>query len=100
MKVVFVSGPYRGNVSENIAHAREASIRLWQAGYAVFCPHMNTAHFDGLCHDDVWLKGDIEILKRCDAAYFLNTWRQSEGSRIEHKLAQELGLECLYEELL
>lgn len=97
MKLIFVSGKYRGDISANIQTAKEASIKLWQQGYAVICPHMNTAHFDGLCPDEVWLEGDLEIMKRCDAVYMLSNWRDSAGAVKEHELAQILGKEIIYE---
>ncbi len=97
MKVVFISGKYRGDISANIAHARAASIRLWQHGYVALCPHMNTAHFDGMCPDSVWLAGDIEMMKRCDAVYMLSNWKDSEGARNEFDIANRLGMEIMYE---
>ena len=95
MKLVFVSGPYRGNVAENIHKAREVAIRVWQAGHVAICPHLNTAHFDGYAPDEVWLQGDLEILRRCDAITFVDGWECSEGARAEAKLAKELGLEVI-----
>lgn len=99
--IVFISGKYRGNswqeIDQNIQHARQAAIRLWQKGYIVICPHLNTAHFDGYCTDDVWLNGDLEILKRCDAIYLLSNWRDSEGAKTEKELAEKIGLKILYQ---
>lgn len=103
MKLVFVSGPYRSTTIlgryQNIVRAREASIELWQAGYAVICPHLNTANFDGLAPDKVWLDGDIEMLRRCDAIYMLRDWDDSVGARAEHEMALKLGLEIIYQPL-
>lgn len=101
MKVIMISGPYRNNtecgLEDNIRHAESAAKRFWKEGWAVFCPHMNTARFGGLCDDSVWLEGDLEFLKRCDAIYMLNTWRNSEGAKIEHQKAIEWGKQILYE---
>jgi hypothetical protein len=101
MKIVFISGKYRGKdyqeIEANIQLAKQAAIELWKQGYAVICPHLNTAHFDGFCPDEVWLEGDIEIMKRCDAVYFLNNWGQSQGSIKEHKIATDMGLELIYQ---
>ena len=96
-QVVFISGPYRGNIEQNIANARMAAIRLWKAGYAVICPHMNSARMDGECPDDYFLEGDLEILKRCDIIYMLKNWESSRGASAELKLAKEIGLEVVYE---
>ena len=99
MKLVFISGPYRGHASDNIECARKAAIRLWEAGYAVFCPHLNTAHFelDCKCEDEVYLKGDLEILKRCDAIYMLRGWEESVGAVAEREAAIMQGKEIIYE---
>ncbi len=101
MKVIFVSGAYRANnipdLQENICKARTEAIKLWQQGWAVICPHSNTAYFDDYCDEDVWLKGDIEILKRCDAIYMLKGWETSEGSKKEYNIAIEMGLEIIYQ---
>lgn len=101
MKVVFVSGKYRGKdwieIEANIQKAKNASITLWKQNYAVICPHMNTAHFDGLCDDSIWLEGDLEILRRCDVVYFLSNWRESAGACMEHDEALHTGKEIIYE---
>lgn len=98
MKVAMIVGAYRGDIARNISHAREASIRLWKSGYAVFCPHMNTAFFDGICPDEVWLEGDREILKRCDTIYILNNWKDSNGTKEEISIAKKLGKEIIWED--
>lgn len=57
MKVVYVAGPYRGPsewaVKCNIEAAERVAIALWQQGYAVICPHKNTAFFGGAAPDEV-----------------------------------------------
>ena len=95
MKLVFISGKYRSDVDTNIENAKRASIELWKQGYAVICPHLNTAHFDGLCPDEVWLEGDLEILKRCDVIYMLKGWEKSTGAVAEYRLAYKLGKEIM-----
>ncbi len=102
MKVIYIAGKYRAStengVYENIQHAREAAIRLWKQGYAVICPHLNTAFFGGSCPDDTWLKGDLEILGRCDAIYMLKGWQESEGATTEFIVANERNLKVMYEQ--
>ena len=96
MKVIFISGPYRAStewgVAENIQRAEQVAIRVWQLGHVAFCPHKNTAFFGGIAPDKVWLDGDLEILKRCDAIVLVPGWENSSGARAEVKLANELGL--------
>lgn len=99
--IVFISGKYRGktkeNVEANIQVAKRASMRLWQRGYVVICPHLNTAHFGDLCGDDVWLNGYLEVLRRCDVIYMLDNWEQSEGAKRELQLANELELTVIFQ---
>jgi len=90
MQVVYISGAYRGNkkpdtIFENIYKARLAAKKYWSRGYAVICPHMNTAFMDGACEDNIWIDGDLELLKRSDIIVMLPTWEKSEGAVIDHK---------------
>lgn len=101
MKVIYISGPYRADtvngVYENIQRARTATIGLWRQGYAVICPHLNTSFMDGICQDDVWLEGDLELLRRADAIYMLRGWQKSDGAIQELNLAIETNKEIFYE---
>ena len=87
MQVIYIAGKYRAKTErelvENIRHAEAAAIRLWKRGYAVICPHMNSAHMGGTCPDQVFIDGDLEILKRCDAIYMLDNCTESEGAKLE-----------------
>lgn len=93
MKIVYVAGPYRGktesDVVRNIRNAEAVAIRIWQAGHIALCPHKNTALFGGLCHDGVWLKGDLEMLKRCDELVLVDGWPGSPGTLQEVDIAVE-----------
>jgi len=99
MKVLYLAGPYRAptlrGIINNIRKAEKVAIALWQAGFAVICPHLNTALFDGVCDDKVFLEGDLEILKRCDIVVVLPGWEDSEGTRKEIALAEKLGIPIL-----
>ena len=101
MKKIYIAGKYRSStewgLEENIRRAETAAIKLWQQGYAVLCPHKNTAHFGGACPDEAWLKGDIEFLKVCDCIYMLKGWEGSLGACEELRIAQEHNLEVIYE---
>lgn len=104
MKVIYVSGKYTADsewgLVQNIRLAEDAALKLWGKGWAVICPHKNTAHFGG-CNsgwDNIWLNGDLEILRRCDAIYMLKDWECSYGACEEFKLAKKLGLEILFEQ--
>jgi len=101
MKVIYIAGKYRGEteseVFNNIIKARAAAQRFWRLGWAVICPHTNTAFMGGE-DDSKFLEGDLELLRRCDAVYFLSGWYESEGATFEHRLATQMGKEIYYEE--
>ena len=102
MRVIYIAGKYRApdewGVTLNICEAEKAAIFVWQHGGAALCPHKNTAYFGGVpgCHDEVWLAGDIEMLKRCDAIFAIDGWRNSNGAIMEVEIARENGLTCLF----
>ena len=101
MKVIYVAGCYRADdingVLGNIIKAREASRKLWLRGWAVICPHLNSCFMDGTDTDKIFLDGDLEILRRCDAIYMLNGWEKSTGAKNELKEAGKNGLEIIFE---
>jgi hypothetical protein len=102
MRVFYVAGPYRSNTEwglvENIRQAEYVASLLWSWGFAVISPHKNTAHFGGIhgLNDDVWLKGDLEILKRCDMVVVLPGWENSSGTKEEIELAKENHMPIYY----
>lgn len=100
MKVIYLAGPYSGysinDVHDHIEEARRVSRKLWMAGYAVVCPHMNTAYMDGEDTWGVFLEGDLEIMARCDIVVMLPGWRGSKGARVEHETAMVLRKRIWY----
>jgi hypothetical protein len=102
MKIAYVAGPYRGKskvwlinrlqIIRNIMRARKVSKELWKRGYAVICPHSNTALFDGVAPDKCFLDGDIEILKRCDLVVLVRDWYKSSSTRNEIDIARSSGI--------
>lgn len=101
MKVAYIAGPYRAKngrtVLENVRAAEQVAIRYWRKGYAVICPHKNTEFFDGLAPDEVWLLGDLEIVKRVDVVVAMANYLESHGAVTEVELAKSLGKEIIYE---
>ena len=87
--LVYTAGKYRGDINKNIAHARQVAIELWQQGYTVICPHLNTQNFeqDSNLKDEIYLDGDLEIILRCDAVVMIPGWRDSAGACCEYDFA-------------
>lgn len=98
--VLYLAGPYRAKngrtVRCNVRRAEEIAIKWWRAGFAVICPHLNTAFFDGEADDAVWLHGDIEILKRCDAVLAMSTHAESLGTEKELTIAASMGKKIIF----
>lgn len=99
MKIAYIAGPYRAptvfGVTQNIQRAREVAAEFWRMGYAVLCPHMNSALMDGVVPDGIFLTGDHEFLRRMrpgDIFVLLPDWTKSEGTKAELALAISLGL--------
>ncbi len=96
MKVVYIAGKFRGadawEIANNIHKAATLALEVWKAGMTAICPHLNTAVFQGALPDDVWLKGDLEILSRCDAVLVVDNWMHSEGARAEVAYAARRGI--------
>lgn len=101
MKLVYIAGPFRGanswEIERNIRRAEALALQVWRAGAACICPHTNTRFFQGAADDHVWLDGDLEIIKRCDAVVATSNWRNSQGARKEVALAcNELHIPVFY----
>lgn len=99
--LVYTAGPYRDPrgiiyVESNIRQAEHVAQQLWQMGYSVICPHLNTKHFDGLpgVQSDDFIVGDLVMVERCDLVVLLPGWEASEGAKKEcaHALAHGVRL--------
>jgi len=93
--ILYLSGPYRGDVAANVARAWAKAQSLWPR-FTVLCPHTNSAFMDGAD----FITGDLEIIDRLlpsDGIYMMQGWRKSKGALLEHHRAKERGLQ-IYEE--
>lgn len=85
--VAYVAGPYRADtaaeVEANIQEAKGIAVDLWQMGFTVYCPHLNTAHFDGLCPESWFLAGHLVMLRLCNLLVLHKAWKASDGSIAE-----------------
>ena len=96
MKVIYVAGPDRAAnawlVEQNVRNAEIAGYEISCMGAIPLIPHSMTRFFDRTHSDEYWLEATMELMRRCDAVFFLATWRQSKGSVGEWN---EAGKICL-----
>ncbi len=101
MKVVYIAGPYRAvteyGVLSNIRRAEDIAVKYWEQGCAVICPHKNSAFLGGGDRDQVFLDGDLELVRRSDIIVMCPGWAGSRGARAELQLAKALGKQIIYE---
>lgn len=95
--VIFSAGKYNApsweEIDQNIRTAEEAAVALWNAGFGVFTPHLNTAHFEAKAtpSEDAYKEFDFHMLRCVDAVLALPGWKQSSGARAEIEEAERLG---------
>ncbi|NQU42143.1 DUF4406 domain-containing protein [bacterium] len=97
LKIAYVAGPYRADtisgIRKNILSARNVAEDIWQFdGWGAICPHLNSAHMDGIVPDAKFLEADLEILRRCDAVVLAQRWETSSGTRTEILEARDRGI--------
>ena len=90
MKLIYIGAPYRATSTaqqqHNIAQAKILAQYHWIKGYAVICPHLNSANFDGLVEDAQFLNAYKKILLKCSEAIFHPDWKTSQGCISEMNL--------------
>ena len=96
MPIIYVAGPFRGENSwemeQNIRRAETLALEVWRMGVAAICPHANTRFYQGAAPDNVWLEGDLEMVRRCDAVLLVEGWEKSTGTLGEIKEADAAGI--------
>jgi hypothetical protein len=100
-KLIYVAGPYSGDVERNIKRAEEVSIRLIRQGYDVITPHKNTAGYERYEDENInyetWMELSLNILSRCDAIYIMKGSEQSKGTQKEIEFAKQHNIEIINE---
>ena len=95
MEKIYVSGKITDNANYK-AQFSSAEKHLQDLGYSVINPARLDLP-DGATWAD-YMRQDIKLLCDCDAIFMLVNWQESKGAKIEHQLAQELGLKIIYGE--
>jgi len=98
--VIYLASPYRARdewgVWTNIVSAHIAAKQIWNKGHACISPVSNTAFMGEMDDFNKWMRGDLEILSRCDAICLNFGWKNSVGCGLEYAKAIELGLTIYY----
>jgi hypothetical protein len=101
MKVAYIAGKYRADteweVLTNIRTAEEYALKYSAIGYAVICPHKNTAFQGGYLPDQYFLDATMELMRRSDVVVMIPGWEESEGATLEHNEAFKLKKMIIYE---
>lgn len=101
-KLVYLASCYRSAQGEHGVdkYIHEASVlarQLWKLGLVVHCGVKNTAFFSGPDVPEMcWLRGDFEIIRRCDGFVLHPNWEDSEGAKLELEVARECGLPVFF----
>ncbi len=93
--LIYIAGPYSApteiGILDNIRKACEARDRLIENGWAVVCPHANTANMDNT-NPGIYYRMDLALLARCNAIYMLKDWENSAGAMMEFVFSTESKL--------
>lgn len=91
--LLYVAGPYSGDVEQNISKARAIAVELWKKDHSVICPHMNSAHMEGDGIEwETFMQGDYQMIARCDGLVMVPGWENSKGATLEKQYAESLGI--------
>lgn len=94
--VVYIAGPFRGSnswiVEKNIRHAELVGLDVIEYGHTPLIPHSMYRFWNGTFTDSLWIELTKSLLRKCDAAVFIDGWEDSVGSVGEMKLAKELKI--------
>ncbi len=96
MKTIYISGKITGmelSEAQNKFNAKE--LELLKGGDRVINPMKISSFKEGKMWID-YMCDDIKHLFTATAIYMMPCWKDSQGAKIEHCIAQHLGLEIIY----
>lgn len=108
MKRIFISGVISkggtlgaDEIKANLRRFYEAEERLCELGFQAVnpIPLHKSNDLPSTSHElwAMYLKQDIKALVDCDIIFLMAGWDGSRGARLELHIANELGLEVMYE---
>jgi hypothetical protein len=99
MRLIYIAGPYRGDVVGNIRRATGVAERVARAGDYPVTPHLlSPPHFESIQGDEFWLSATMELMRRCDEVLLMRGWDLSRGAIAEHAEANRLGMKVWRED--
>jgi len=103
-KKIYIAGPISG-VPDFEDRFDVTAEMLRELGYDVvnpidiarrICSALGDCPFDNVPYQ-TYLKADIGELIYCNTIYMLKGWENSKGAKLEHEIAQALGIYIIYE---
>jgi len=94
--IVYIAGPYRIDKAGAVVRFRAVARELWEAGFMPVDPIALSHDLGGLSSEDEFIRRDLALLERCDAAYFMDGWEKSAGAKKEMDFAIENGILVAY----
>ena len=100
MILAYIAGKYRDKevykIKLNINQAEIFGMDVALLGVYPVIPHMNTPLWDGLCSQEFFLEGTLELSRRCDILIAMPSWKTSEGSIGEIAEAKRMNKPVFY----
>lgn len=90
-KKAMISQQMNGLTHEEI---QAKCIKLERMGYEVVNQYLGQCE---AINPIACLARSIDTMSECQAVYFCDGWEDYRGCRIEHEVAENYGLECIYE---
>ena len=94
---IYIAGPMTGIKDYNFSAFHAADARLRHIGWTDVINPSKLDDGDTSKPYEYYMKRDIAALLDCTAIYMLLGWENSKGARLEHSIADTLGLELKYE---
>jgi nucleoside 2-deoxyribosyltransferase len=97
--LVYLAGPFTGDVETHRYQAVAAAADLRRAGYTVIVPHLESVSGENALDAEGWINHGFELLRRCDFIALFGDWQFSRGTKAELNNAFAWGIPmlCVYD---